>query len=105
MNAIMMAATHNLPQALRHLLPYIDNINMKGPNGNTPLMFAAAKGNKECVISLLKAGADASIKNTNGLTAYDLAKKNNHKEISRIISLKNPAVYISMNNKVQKRIQ
>ena len=39
----------------------------------TPLMWAARKGNGEIVGLLLKAGADPSIKNKNGETAFSIA--------------------------------
>ncbi|HEY5345446.1 MAG TPA: ankyrin repeat domain-containing protein [Verrucomicrobiae bacterium] len=50
----------------------------------TPLMWAARKGNSEIVALLLKAGADPSIKNKNGETAFSMAGQ--HIEIQNQIT-------------------
>lgn len=50
----------------------------------TPLMWAARKGNSEIVDLLLKAGADSSIKNKNGETAFSMAGQ--HIEIQNQIT-------------------
>lgn len=52
----------------------------------SPLMIAAFKGNKEAVIVLLEAGADASAVNSmDNKTALDYAKEIKHVEIVKIL--------------------
>ena len=51
----------------------------------TALMFAAGEGQTEVVKLLLKHGADASIKDVDGDTALDFARKNKHVETIRIL--------------------
>lgn len=51
--------------------------------GQTTLHLAAESGWMECVELLLQYGFDAAIKNYEGKTPGDLAKKHNHTEISR----------------------
>jgi ankyrin repeat protein len=56
-------------------------------NGETPLM-AAIKANKaKCAEILLNEGADASLKNNDGLTAKDLAEKSDIPEIRALFGL------------------
>lgn len=43
-------------------------------DGRTPLMIAVEKDDKRLVEALLKAGADASVKNSKGMTAEDLSQ-------------------------------
>ncbi|XP_076601185.1 oxysterol-binding protein-related protein 1-like [Chaetodon auriga] len=50
------------------------DIHCRDPVGNTPLHCAAYRGQKQCVIKLLKSGASPSIKNRNEQTALDLAR-------------------------------
>ena len=56
---------------------------------DTPLMFAAAVDNPEVVQALLDAGADATAKNGEGETAWDLIQYNN--------ALKSTNVYHRLN--------
>ncbi|WP_320034362.1 ankyrin repeat domain-containing protein [Halarcobacter sp.] len=57
-------------------------------NGYTPLMISIK--NKEVVDLLINNGADKTIKNKAGFTAYDLAiRENNSKDITEILKMKN----------------
>lgn len=51
----------------------------------TPLHCAAFMGHVACVEMLLKAGADANIRNKDGLTALDLAKKKRHVNVVKFL--------------------
>jgi ankyrin repeat protein len=51
----------------------------------TPLMIAANRGNTEIVRALIDKGADVNAKSTNGLTALQLAEKQGHIEIVRLL--------------------
>jgi len=50
-------------------------INARSPNGSTPLMLAAGYGALDLTPVLLKAGADVSLRNQQGMTAADFARK------------------------------
>jgi ankyrin repeat protein len=47
----------------------------------TPLMQAAYKGNVKFVKLFLKYGADPNLKDKQGKTALDMAKKKNHQQV------------------------
>ncbi|XP_078254114.1 oxysterol-binding protein-related protein 1 isoform X1 [Rhinoraja longicauda] len=49
------------------------DVNCTDKLGNTPLHCAAYRGQRQCVIKLLKYGAKSSIKNINNQLPYDLA--------------------------------
>lgn len=51
------------------------NINATDPFGWTALMCAAKSGHDSCVTLLLRSGADAQLKNNQGMTAKDIAKQ------------------------------
>jgi ankyrin repeat protein len=44
-------------------------VNLKGPGGSTPLMYAALYGDSESVLLLLNGGADPNLRNEAGATA------------------------------------
>lgn len=72
------AASTDRPQSLEmvHLLlehhAYIDAVS---PNGTTPLMMAAFYGSTALVELLLDAGADPLLRNEQGLSAIDFARR------------------------------
>lgn len=51
----------------------------------TPLHFAAVSGNEETVRALLDAGADPSLRNSNGQTPADVARLANHPELAAML--------------------
>lgn len=51
----------------------------------TPLMVAATYGKLEMAKALLKKGANKSLKNSNGETAKDIAIKNKHTELAKVL--------------------
>uniref|UniRef100_A0A668ACQ9 Oxysterol-binding protein n=1 Tax=Myripristis murdjan TaxID=586833 RepID=A0A668ACQ9_9TELE len=57
------------------------DIHCKDLVGNTPLHCAAYRGQKQCVLKLLKSGANSSIRNKNDQTAYDLARDDELRQI------------------------
>ena len=61
---------------LRKLLNQTDltNYPFAGPEDRTLLHVACSLGERECVVELLKAGADPT-KKVQGWSAYDLARK------------------------------
>ncbi|KAL7387496.1 hypothetical protein ABVT39_024256 [Epinephelus coioides] len=50
------------------------DIHCRDSVGNTPLHCAAYRGQKQCIIKLLKSGANPSAKNNNDQTALDLVR-------------------------------
>ncbi len=60
-------------------------LNARGPNGITPLIFAAAAGNLEIVQALLEKGADVHARNDAGHTAADAAAHKGHHECARVL--------------------
>lgn len=72
------AASHTSEAAaevVRLLLEHHAYIDAASPNGSTPLMMAAMYGHTSVVGQLLEAGADATLKNEQGLTAMDFAQR------------------------------
>lgn len=57
-------------------------IDAESPNKTTPIMMAALQGHILTVKLLLDEGADATLKNAAGMTAVDIARENNHKDIA-----------------------
>ena len=55
------------------LLEHHAYIDAESPNRTTPLMMAAGYGSVQATRILLRAGADATVKNAEGLTALDFA--------------------------------
>lgn len=55
-------------------------IDAESPNGSTPLMMAAMYGTPAAVKLLIDAGADPLLKNQQGLTANDFARRANRTE-------------------------
>eukprot|EP00753_Platysulcus_tardus_P018523 PLAT6895.2.p1 GENE.PLAT6895.2~~PLAT6895.2.p1 ORF type:complete len:384 (-),score=121.08 PLAT6895.2:845-1975(-) len=64
---------HALAVALQHWKASVD---VRNGYGDTPLMHAAGAGQRECVHSLLEAGADAALGNVCGMTAAMCAAAN-----------------------------
>ncbi len=70
------AAWNDQFQAIRILVSHGAVINYKHKEiGVTPLMEAASKGNCESIVTLIELGADPHINSTDGLTALDIAKR------------------------------
>ncbi len=57
-----------------------------GPTGWTPLHYAAFRGSLELTLFLLSKGADSSIANSRGYTAYNLADTLNRSEIKTLLA-------------------
>jgi ankyrin repeat protein len=89
------AATSGNVAVIQLLLEHYAYIDAESPNGSTPLMMAAMYGSSDAVKSLLDAGADATLKNSIGLTAVDFAQKAGHADavalIAAAIRAKKPA--------------
>ena len=53
----------------------ISSEGMKMPDGTTPLMVAALRGNVDIIKLLLQAGCSPQVKNNQGMSAIDIARK------------------------------
>ncbi len=69
---------------IRLLLDHNAYIDAESPNGSTPLMMAARYGSIDGARLLLDEGADATIKNEQGLTAADFARDGRARRPGRI---------------------
>lgn len=73
--------------AVRWLLEQGAEIDARSPNGSTPLMMAAGYGESSSVEVLLKAGADASLRNEQGMDAADFARRAGRDRVAEQIAL------------------
>jgi ankyrin repeat protein len=70
---------------VRELVSHGAEVNHKGSDGRSALMWACASGKIETVMYLLEQGADYTLTNSEGLTALDWAEDAEHKEIAELI--------------------
>ena len=80
-NAILKHQTHMINSLLRVGI----NINVKNIEGTTPLMAAAQFGADDIVRILLDRGAKPDLLNNDGETAFDIAMKNGHYQIAKML--------------------
>lgn len=76
------------PAMVELLLENGANIDARAPNDSTPLMMAASYGSVNTVKKLLSKGADKTLKNKRGLTAYDFAMESQRPNIAEVIQKK-----------------
>lgn len=69
------AASSGQTEIIKVLLDKYAFIDAPSPNGTTPLMMAAMYGTAASVDLLLKEGADTAMKNQQGMTALDFARR------------------------------
>jgi ankyrin repeat protein len=60
-------------------------VNAKNTQGGTPLMWAAVYGNDDAARLLLSRGADASLKDNEGITAVQWAVRNKRDSVVPIL--------------------
>jgi ankyrin repeat protein len=80
------AATNGHVAIMKVLLEKHAFIDAQSPNGTTPLMMAAMYGSSEAVKLLVDEGADQAMKNQQGMTALDFAKKANRGDAALVLS-------------------
>ncbi len=80
------AATNGHLPVMSLLLENHAYIDAASPNGSTPLMMAALYGTPAAVRLLLDAGADATLKNDQGLSAFDFAHRGQRLDSAELIS-------------------
>jgi ankyrin repeat protein len=62
-------------------------VNAPGPDGTTPLMMAGYSGNQDMVQLLLSAGADASMRNSQGLDAAAWARSAKFDDLAKALDV------------------
>lgn len=80
------ADTEHSVSIARLLLDEHAYIDAESPNQSTPLMLAAQYGSEAMVDLLLQAGADAQLRNQQGLTAADFARRSERDFLVRKLS-------------------
>lgn len=80
------AATSGQLEIMRLLLEKHAFIDAQSPNGTTPLMMAAMYGSTEAVKLLIDEGADPLMKNEQGMTAADFARRGNRPDALQLIA-------------------
>ena len=83
---LMLAAAAGEAGVAALLIEAGAKLNVKSKNGETALMNAAKRGDSETVALLIEHDASVIAKNTQGSTAHDLAIRNNHDTIARLIA-------------------
>lgn len=84
------AAYRNRQRIMRFLLARGASVDGYVAGGrtyvNTPLMMAAMQGHYDAAVSLLRAGADPTVRVHQGHTAAELAAKYNHRELALLLN-------------------
>lgn len=86
-SALHVAAGNGLIHIIKTLVDEGAIIDILSSDGVTPLMMAAAWGNGGAVSTLLRLGADPSLRNTYGSTACEIAGEKGYDEIVSILSM------------------
>ncbi len=98
-NTALMRAVSSSNKTTQTLLKTDIDVNQKDSSGDTALMVAARDNNIKVIIILVKAGADASIKNNAGLTANDIAKPRSIARLAmRAFANKENTIFNKQNN-------
>lgn len=83
------AAASKAPTAPAYVQLLLDKysayVDAESPNGTTPLMMAARYGLTASVQALLDGGADLTLKNQQGLTAFDFAQNSEHPDSTALV--------------------
>jgi len=79
------ASAGQLP-IMKLLLEKYAFIDAQSPNGTTPLMMAAMYGSSDAVKLLIDEGADPMMKNVQGMTAVDFAKRAHRSDAETMIA-------------------
>jgi ankyrin repeat protein len=85
LSPLMLACWHETTLVVELLLKHGANANPTPFHGQTPLMYAADRGNMDCVERLLAAGARVGDTTESGVTAMMLALKNGHTAVATAI--------------------
>lgn len=73
-------------EMVRLMLQHHAYIDAESPNKSTPLMLAAHYGHADVVRLLLEEGADPSLRNEQGLTAVDFARRAGRDDMAELVA-------------------
>lgn len=73
----LMTAAGNGNYAIVRWLATLCDVNVQANNGSTALMYAVARNHDACCVYLISAGANPNLKDSDGWTIWDYARKNN----------------------------
>ncbi|CAI8014406.1 Poly [ADP-ribose] polymerase tankyrase-2 [Geodia barretti] len=91
LSALMMCCDDGNSEMTKLLLNYQANPDLQQSlTGYTALMFACKGGHLDTVIGLMEHGADAKIRNVEGITASDVASANEFWDLCAVIELMEP---------------
>lgn len=79
------AVTGSQVTIMKQLIEKYAFIDAQSPNGTTPLMMAAMYGSNETVKLLIEEGADPLMKNQQGMTAAEFAKRANRPDAMALV--------------------
>lgn len=83
---LALAVSNEDTRLVEALIAQGSNVNSTDAGGNTPLCLSTLFGNLELVSLLLNKGADASLRNHEGYSALDIARRNRHVKIIEVLS-------------------
>lgn len=83
--ALHYAAVVGHLEIVQLLIAHYAYIDAETPNKTTPIMLAARRGEMKVVNFLIEEGADISLKNMLGWTAYDFAVESERRDIAAIL--------------------
>jgi len=89
--ALHYAAASGDDEIARILIAHHAAVDAPSPSQLTPLMIAAREGHESTALVLLRGGADARLKNNEGLTAAQIAKRADKDSIAAAIDAFVPA--------------
>lgn len=78
---LIIAAAHGQTDTVSALAGFLPNVNHQDHQGNTALMVACQLGDATMVDSLLRMGADITLRNQMNQSAADIARANHHPAI------------------------
>ncbi|CAN0317608.1 unnamed protein product, partial [Phaeothamnion confervicola] len=78
MGPVHVACAWDQPDALQVLLEKNPDVNARGPGGWTPIFWCALTGRSKLMETLLKRGADVTMKDDYGRSALHIAAARNH---------------------------
>merc|ERR1719313_1407611 len=84
---LLAAVSSSDVDAVKELVAAGADVNEKDEDGRSALHFACGYGEKESCELLLEHKADKALKNDDKATASDIAKMNNHAELSDILKV------------------
>ena len=84
-SALLAASGNGHIDIVKLLIKNGANVNLKPRHGPTPFIAAVMQKDVKMAKVFLEAGADMYMKDSNGVSSYDWAKRNDHSEMIRLL--------------------